>query len=76
MTFKMKGPLFFKDDKNTKGLKNPVSDKNFTGKEKSGSLSEIKAFQKDLKEAKTGREKSMIRKDIESARKAGNKKKK
>ena len=55
-----------------KGLKNPVSDKNFTGKEKSGTLSEIQAFQKDLKEATTGREKSMIRQDIASARKKAN----
>tara|TARA_R110000744_G_scaffold117392_2_gene219448 strand:+ start:341 stop:1153 length:813 start_codon:yes stop_codon:yes gene_type:complete len=57
-----------------KKVKNAVSDKNFTGKEKSGSLAEIKAFQKDEKEAKTGREKSMIRQDIASARKKGNKK--
>ena len=57
-----------------KKVKNPVSDKNFTGKEKGGSLAVIRALQKDLKEAKTGREKSMIRQDIASARKEGNKK--
>ena len=57
-----------------KKVKNPVSDKNFTGKEKGGSLAVIRALQKDLKEAKTGREKSMIRQDIASARKEVNKK--